>query len=237
MATVAAVVFGGFLLGLAGALHCAAMCGGIANGAYRLFSPEGGAAGVVTMASMLVGRVLTYGVLGALFAASADVMFAMLSFDVHSYRIMPWVAAVVLVWTGLSTAGFFPAFVVPFGSGGSFVARLDRALAPARRVPFLAPFVVGGVWGLAPCPLVYAALLTAALTGTASYGFLWMLGFGLGTIPAVVAAFIGLNFLAHINAGRFAKIAAGVAIAAFGVATVMLDLPVFSALCAPLPTT
>ena len=46
---------------------------------------------------------------------------------------------------------------------------------------------LGAIWGWLPCGLVYAALAGAAVVGSAAGGALYMLCFGLGTLPAVVA--------------------------------------------------
>lgn len=43
------------------------------------------------------------------------------------------------------------------------------------------------LWGWLPCGLVYSALSWAALSGSISSGALYMLAFGLGTLPAMLA--------------------------------------------------
>lgn len=232
METFASILTGGMLLGLAGALHCAAMCGGLASGGAMMFAPQSRAQTCLTLLAMMSGRIFVYAVLGATVAASAQFTVAIMK--LHSSPIpMPWIGAVMLVWIGLSTAGLFPALAFPTSTVTTLVSSLDRVLAPVRRVPQLAPFAVGAVWGLAPCPLIYAALFTAALTGSAGAGFLWMLGFGLGTVPALAASALGIKALARTNAGPIAKVIAGLTIAFFGLAIAFLDLPVFSAICAP----
>ncbi len=47
-------------------------------------------------------------------------------------------------------------------------------------------YATGLLWGLIPCGLVYSVLLTATSSGSAWYGSLTMLGFGLGTLPALL---------------------------------------------------
>jgi sulfite exporter TauE/SafE len=44
---------------------------------------------------------------------------------------------------------------------------------------------IGLIWGWLPCGLVYTMVITASVSGGAGSGALWMLGFGLGTIPAL----------------------------------------------------
>lgn len=57
------------------------------------------------------------------------------------------------------------------------------------------PFVAGLGWGLAPCGMVYAALLTAMLSGSFAGGAIFMAGFGLATIPPVLVAGFGTAVL------------------------------------------
>lgn len=63
-----------------------------------------------------------------------------------------------------------------------WAGRLGRPDRPSR------VFAIGMLWGWLPCGLVYSALATASTTGTAASGALFMLGFGIGTLPAVVLA-------------------------------------------------
>ena len=48
-------------------------------------------------------------------------------------------------------------------------------------------FMFGVALGFLPCGLLYTALLAAMATGTAFWGALGMLGFGLGTVPLLAA--------------------------------------------------
>jgi sulfite exporter TauE/SafE len=54
------------------------------------------------------------------------------------------------------------------------------------------PLRAGAVNGLLPCGLVYPAALTAAALGNPSSTALFMLGFGAGTLPAMVGLSYGL---------------------------------------------
>ncbi|MCH9764394.1 MAG: sulfite exporter TauE/SafE family protein [Alphaproteobacteria bacterium] len=224
------ILLGGCLLGLAGALHCACMCGGLASATFSLFAVRSRWHGIATFGGLLVGRIAAYATLGALVAAFASLAAQILPLA-PSPGLIPWIGASVLVWIGLSTAGLFPALSFSGLGRVTAPAPLDRALSSIRRVPILAPFATGVVWGLTPCPLIYAALFTAALTGSAAGGFLWMLGFGLGTVPAVLFSAAGIGFLTTASYGPITKIIVGLAIVAFGLATFTLDHGIFSVLC------
>jgi sulfite exporter TauE/SafE len=68
-----------------------------------------------------------------------------------------------------------------------------RLFTWARKLPLpqqgpLAPLLMGGLWGLLPCGLVYSALALALSSGNGLQGALLMAAFGLGTVPAVTLA-------------------------------------------------
>jgi sulfite exporter TauE/SafE len=52
---------------------------------------------------------------------------------------------------------------------------------------FFSPSLIGMLNGLLPCGLVYIGLTAAVATGNALHSFLYMLLFGLGTIPVMLA--------------------------------------------------
>jgi sulfite exporter TauE/SafE len=224
-------LLGGLLFGLASALHCAAMCGGIACGATMLLRPEDKWGRLRAILMMQVGRGSVYvaggalsGLVGASLVSPMDPAIA--------YRVLQWAAAVSLMWMGLAMAGLVPRFALIDNGVATLSRTLDRAVEPLRRHRWAGPYGLGLVWGLSACPMVYAALFTAALTGSVQGGALWMLGFALGTVPAVVAAAYGISAVAALKSARGAQIAVGLAIAAFGFASVYYQWPLAGLICA-----
>src|SRR5690606_14019757 len=108
------------------------------------------------------------------------------------HQAMQWVAALVVIWMGLATAGMVPALagadrlLAPIAGG---LARYRMAASAGGPEAALA---TGLIWGLTPCAMVYAAIFNSLLTGDAWMGTLLMLSFGIGTIPAVVIATLAL---------------------------------------------
>jgi len=232
MLEVFAVLGGGLLLGLASAVHCSCMCGGISSGALFLLTPETGTRRIIQVLLLQAGRIACYAAAGAVVAGLSGAVVAP-ALTATSYRVLQWVAAVGLMWIGLSTAGMFPRLALP-SRGLSFLTTVFRPLLTALQSrPAAGPLVLGFGWGLTPCPMVYAALFTAALTGSAASGALWMIGFGLGTVPGVVLAALGISALSRIRRGPVAEAAAGLAIAAFGFSTAYFGWPVSTLFCAP----
>jgi sulfite exporter TauE/SafE len=178
-----------------------------------------------------VGRVLAYAIAGGILGAFGSALAG--AFDqAAAYRLLQWASAVTLGWIGLSTAGLFPS-----------LAAFDRLAAPVgtavmtmtSRHPGLgvgAPLAVGIAWGFMPCAMVYGALFTAMLTGTGAGGATMMLGFGLGTIPAVMAGAMGVSALRDLGRKPQLALAVGLAITAFAVLSVVIG-PEGGILCLP----
>jgi len=177
------------------------------------------------------GRIAAYTTMGALVGLAGSGAFELLLEPRLAARILQWAAAVSLMWIGLSIAGLMPAVAALNGPLTGLSGMASRLLAPARKRPFLAPLAAGVTWGMSPCPMVYGALFTSALTGSAVGGATLMAGFGIGTLPAVVASALGLASLPRLGARPWARAGIGLAIAALGFSTVYFKLPAMAPFC------
>ncbi len=167
-----------FVLGAAGSAHCIGMCGPIA-----LAVPSPGNGWRARLMSTLIlnsGRVSTYALLGALFGAfGTGLRLAGLQQSVSI------IAGAVLLLSVI-VPGLLERWS-PTGRLSLWIGRLRGALA--RNLKRTAPealFFTGALNGLLPCGLVYAAAIGAAAMGTMQHGALFMMLFGLGTLPALI---------------------------------------------------
>jgi len=166
------------LMGLAGGPHCVAMCGAACAGIGQTAGTRKNSA----LLSFQLGRIVGYSLLGSLAAAS---MQGLGWLTVQSAALRPvWslfhVAAIVLglalMWNAqqpvwLESAGrkiWAHARRLGTGSGG-------------------APLVLGALWALLPCGLLYSALLVAAMAGGPLDGAAVMALFALGTSVTMTA--------------------------------------------------
>ena len=165
----------GFLLGLAGSLHCIGMCGPL----VMLF-PLNGNSKVLGLINSLVyqlGRVFVYVLLGLLFGAVFQIIDLKyferyFSIGIGLLFFALWVREVSIKTK--STQNSFQAIILNlFGK----VLQLKS---------FFGMFLGGMMNGLLPCGLVYGALLAAFGTGTTQGSMIFMLGFGLATIPSMI---------------------------------------------------
>jgi sulfite exporter TauE/SafE len=225
-------LFAGILMGLASSLHCAGMCGSIGSALMLTVHPDGDARQRARMLLVTqLGRVLAYAVAGGILGTFGSGIAG--AFDqTAAYRVMQWASAVTLGWIGLSTAGLIPSLVA-----------FDRLAAPVGQAMMTmtsrhpgfgvgGPMALGIVWGFMPCAMVYGALFTAMLAGTGAGGAALMLGFGLGTVPAVMASAMGVATLKSLGRNPAASMAVGLAITAFAVASVLIG-PEGGILCLP----
>lgn len=165
-----------WLLGLAGSLHCAGMCGPLA---LAIPAPTGGlltyGAGRLAYNA---GRVTTYVALGAIFG------FLGRTFMLAGFQQGMSITIGVLLLLGLvispGAASWAPAM--------RGVAVLKRAMGGLlQRGGLRSLGLLGLLNGLLPCGLVYVACAGAAATGGVASGALYMILFGLGTVPMMLA--------------------------------------------------
>lgn len=177
-----------FAIGLFSSTHCIGMCGSIA-GALALSLPLECRQSPRCLARFLaaynLGRIISYGLAGGVGGLIGSVLSSAEVFPVahEAFRIF---SAAVIVAAGLYLTGWVPQLKQMDRLGEPLWRRLEplgRKLLPVRRLPHALLF--GVVWGWLPCGLVYYALLLTLSAGNALQGALYMLVFGLGTLPAV----------------------------------------------------
>jgi sulfite exporter TauE/SafE len=227
---IALIALNGLALGLSSTLHCAGMCGAIS--CSLLLAQESASHRNLRAAFALThaGRIAAYTVAGAAVGAISAPAIGELDRDV-AFRLLQWAAAASLIWIGLSTGGLVPSIAI-IDRGLTSIADAVARVHIAQRRTFV-PVLSGLAWGLMPCAMVYAALFTAMLTGSAVGGAIVMGAFGIGTLPGLIAASFGLRRLARVSQSRPQRIAAGLALAAFGVASVLIVHPHAAYLCLP----
>ncbi|MGM0428955.1 MAG: sulfite exporter TauE/SafE family protein [Pseudomonadota bacterium] len=189
------------LMGLAGAGHCLMMCGGIAS-----------AMGINTKPHHVwlynLGRVSSYMIIGALVGGAIG-LFA--PEGGYTTVILRWLAVVFLLLLGLYFTGWFAGLVYLEKAASPVWRKVQPFAAKLRNKPgVFATFFAGTLWGWLPCGMVYSALSWAALSGSASGGVLTMAAFGLGTLPAMIAAGHFSQFLHNFLQAQGVRTAMGI---------------------------
>jgi sulfite exporter TauE/SafE len=229
---VSPLVVSALVMGLFGGIHCVAMCGGVVgvlcSAATRCptASGLGGGSGSGSGSGRLrevpywvaynVGRIASYTLLGLLFATLGTLSTGVFPLDAVRYLLRA-VAALCMLAVGLHLAGL-PSVVKGLESLG---APLWRRLAPLtkRFLPLRTPWhalMLGGLWGMMPCGLLYGALALAASAPSPAIGALTMTAFGLGTLPVMLTLSAVAQSVARWLARAWVKRTVGVAFLAFG---------------------
>jgi len=207
-----------FLVGLAGGVHCAAMCGGIVaalNLRASVSMPAGARFGRQLAYSL--GRVASYAFAGAV-AGGVGGLGLLYDGVLPARLILLIIANALIILLGLYLAGLGTAVLALERAGGVVwrtLARLGARLTPAETSP--RALAVGLAWGWIPCGLVYSVLATALVSGSALAGAGVMAAFGLGTLPNLLAMGLVAQKLQRFLRRPRVRLAAGLAVALLGV--------------------
>jgi len=222
-----------FSTGLLGGFgHCLGMCGPLV-GAFGLTAPPGTPALRVLRSQLVyhLGRVTTYSLIGAAMGLTGS--FVNLAGRLAGFQdAVAVLAGTLMVALGLGAAGAAGWLTAVEGKVAGRVLRAVRGIAgghgegdegAGRAYP------LGLVLGFLPCGLSYSAFVGSAATGGMVPGLLFALAFGLGTLPALLAAGWAASRLGARARGLLYR-AGGLLVALLGALFVMRGLHLHAAL-------
>lgn len=170
----AALLTTSLLMGLAGSLHCAGMCGPIVM--IMPFGQAGSGRRALSVSLYHTGRILTYTAMGVLIFMLKAVMRP------EWQQYFSIISGVALLVMGLLSFTGSLNIKLPWTQ---FVQkRWSQLLSSPGRAAF---FAAGILNGLLPCGLVYMALSVAVTVSTWTEAATQMAVFGLGTVPMLIA--------------------------------------------------
>ncbi len=193
------ILISALVLGLMGSFHCAGMCGPIAialplHGNTIPRKIYGGAL-------YNLGRTLTYGIMGAIFGLLGQGV-KLIGFQQKISVIMGAVMIISVIFPSL-----FRNQYTMEKSWFSLVGKLKKSMGKLFSVrSFSSLFFIGLLNGLLPCGLVYMAIAGAIGTGEVLLGSLYMIMFGLGTIPMLLSISIAGNILSTAVRGKINRL-------------------------------
>ena len=204
-----------FLLGFFGGTHCIGMCGGLSSAFALQLPPHIGRIWLIIL--MNFGRLTSYAVIGALMGVLSQ-MGEWLPATRNIQMILFIAANMLLLAMGLYLSGIWAAASKIEGIGRPIWRKIQpllNRLLPIQSIP--ACFGVGVLWGWLPFGLVYNASLYALSSGSAARGALFLLAFGLGTLPNLLAAGIFATQLRQLLQQKKIRLAAGLLIVAWAI--------------------
>lgn len=209
------MLYTAFILGLLGSLHCLGMCGPIAfmlpldrtNQVKQFFQ----------LMSYHSGRLLTYGLLGVLFGLLGR-GFELFVFQQH-LSIFTGALMIIII--------LFPKLVYQLKATkalniyiSKIKSTLGKELKQKRNDTF---FAIGFLNGFLPCGLVYMALIGAVATHSTFQGSLYMIVFGLGTIP-LMSSIVYIGKFTNLRLNRYFKKVIPMVVIAIGVLFILRGL-------------
>ena len=205
------------IVGLLGSTHCLGMCSGIVAALNMGIIKDPRAQAPSLLAYQLAynsGRISSY-VLVGLLAGTLGAGLAQLGVSPVAGKLF---APAFMIALGLYLANWWRGLVV-LERFGAVLWRHIQPLAQ-RLFPIQSPFhafLLGALWGWLPCGLVYAVVAWSLTTANAVDAAVLMLGFGLGTLPAMLLAGNAFNYLKGWVKAPAVRTSAGVLIMAFGI--------------------
>ncbi|MBI4762986.1 MAG: sulfite exporter TauE/SafE family protein [Deltaproteobacteria bacterium] len=193
-----------FLIGLLGSLHCLGMCGPLVM-AYSLNikKPETQTErlksafwdqGFFHHLEFHLGRIIAYGILGALVAGLFTIVGVSLYWDIRGALLLSGGALITLLGLVLLRVFPLPSFLTRYSLPPPSL--WNRFLPSLLQTPgSISKTALGAACGLLPCPLTTSMLVKAAITENVAEGAMTMLAFGLGTVPALLTLGISASLL------------------------------------------
>ncbi len=186
-------------IGLIGSFHCIGMCGPIVVALplkkHNLVSKIAGAFLYNS------GRVITYGLLG--------ILFGMLGRGIKLAGFQQWTS--ILLGVTMIVSILYPYFFREKISISSlFTGFASRLIIRIKKLftdrSYSSLLMIGLLNGLLPCGLVYVAIAGAINTGAVYTGALFMMLFGIGTIPLLLVATLASDAIGQRLRSKMQKV-------------------------------
>jgi uncharacterized protein len=176
------------IFGFLGSFHCVGMCGPIA---FMLPVDRTNVYKKISQISLYhFGRLLSYSIIGLVFGIIGKSLY-LFGFQ-QQLSIIIGVLMIVVVIIPYKTFNKYN-FSKPIYK---IISKVKSALGTALKKKTSDTFLtIGFLNGFLPCGLVYMAVFGAIASGNELEGSLYMLFFGLGTIPLMTSAIYFSNFL------------------------------------------
>ena len=178
-----ALLISSLLLGLASSLHCVGMCGPLVMSVPVQHLPDGKKTTGILLYQL--GRIGTYVLLG--------IIAGFVGWRIYAAGFQQLFSILLGILILLMLSGSF--FLNKLHGNNWLNQRVTQFMfwAIRRQAPF-GMLLMGAANGLLPCGMVYVAITGAMATGTVPGAALFMLSFGIGTLPALlVLAFWGVK--------------------------------------------
>lgn len=210
------MLYTGFIFGLLGSLHCIGMCGPIA-----LMLPvdsHNQAKKINQIITYHIGRLTAYASIGFIFGLLGKGLF--LAGIQQKLSIFIGIAMILVILIPEKVFARYN-FSKPIFH---FIHKIKSNLGKQfQNKSYQSLFTIGLLNGFLPCGMVYVALFGALAMQSESFGVLYMLLFGLGTVPMMSSVMFFQSFLTIPVRNKIKKIIPYIGVA-MGVAFILRGL-------------
>jgi sulfite exporter TauE/SafE len=182
------MLYTAFLFGLISSFHCIGMCGPIAMMLpVERNNPTKKATQIITYH---LGRLTAYGSIGLLFGLLGKGLF--LAGIQQQMSVVIGIAMIVVILTPEKVFAQYNFSKPVF----RWISKMKQTLGSHfKNKSYKSLFIIGLLNGFLPCGMVYVALFGAIAMQSAGFGVLYMLLFGLGTVPLMSVVVYVNSFL------------------------------------------
>lgn len=169
------------VIGLGGSLHCVSMCGPLM---FTALYKEKQQSPVIHWILYHVGRISVYALWGAIFGSiGASVKWFGVQQNI-SLSIGIGIIAILII------RKLYPSYESKIGEIALLKRTRNKLIPYISRQSKSASLVSGTLNGLLPCGLVYMALAGATAVQSPIHGTIFMILFGIGTLPLLVSVLL-----------------------------------------------
>lgn len=184
------MIYSGFMLGLIGSLHCIGMCGPL-----TLLLPKANYSKfkfVLGRVLYNLGRITTYAILGFFIGTIGESLGLFISQKTLALAL----GITILLFIVLTK--MFNLQLNIYGNIAKFTSIIKSNLKiNSNKFNLINQLIFGFLNGFLPCGLLYGALSAAFLMETKLQSSLFMISFGIGTLPLMFIASMGFGVLSN----------------------------------------
>ena len=192
------MLYSAFIFGLISSFHCIGMCGPIA-----MMLPVDKQIGIKKATQVTVyhlGRLFAYGTIGLFFGLLGKGFF--LAGIQQKISIIIGVIMIIVVLTPEKIFARYNISKPVYKLISKIKTNLGRHF---RNKSYKSLFIIGVLNGFLPCGMVYVALFGAIAMQSAELGVLYMILFGLGTVPLMTSVVYFNSFISQSTRNKFQK--------------------------------
>ena len=218
------MLYSAFIFGLISSFHCVGMCGPIAM--MLPVDRNNEAKKVTQIITYHIGKLTAYGILGLVFGLLGKSFYL-----AGMQQQLSIIVGVLMIVVALVPEKVFAKynFSKPVYK---IISKVKSNLGQQfKNKSYKSLFTIGLLNGFLPCGMVYVAIFGAIAMQSVSLGVLYMLLFGIGTIPMLTAVIYISNVLSFSFRGTLQKIIPVVAVVIgmlFIIRGLGLDIPYLS---------